>query len=188
MKKIFSVLIVLAAILVVLGCGSAAPANPNDGLPDFVRNPGKYKIEGSFVGIGSAKMSTTNMSLTAAETRARAAIARKISSSLKNMIDDYNAEVEGDPATAEAFFQTVTRALSQANLTDTEIEQQEIGPDGTYYVLMSMPKRSALRPANETINREKLQYAKFQNWNAQRDMDAAFAAENSDPEVVSENP
>ncbi|MDR0452560.1 MAG: hypothetical protein LBH15_05910, partial [Treponema sp.] len=116
---------------------------------------------------------------------ARAAIARKISSTLKNMIDDYSAEVEGDPEAAEQFSQVVTRALSQANLSDTEIEMSEYGADGTYYVLMSMPKQAAIAPANAAFNREKLQYAKFQNWNAQRDMQAAFAAENGDPEIVS---
>jgi hypothetical protein len=184
MKKLFGILVVLASILIVAGCASSGAAVNND-LPDFVRNPGKYKIEDAFTGIGSAKFSTANMTMTMAETRARAAIARKISSTLKNMIDDYNAEVEGDPTAAEQFSQVVTRALSQANLSDTEIEMSEYGADGTYYVLMSMPKRSALAPANTVINREKLQYAKFQNWNAQRDMQAAFAAENGDPEIVS---
>jgi hypothetical protein len=185
MKKIFGVLVVLVSVLAFMGCASSPASAPGNDLPDFVRNPGKYKIEGAFVGIGSAKFSTANMTMTMAETRARAAIARKISSTLKNMIDDYNAEVEGDPAAAEQFSQVVTRALSQANLSDTEVEMADYGADGTYYVLMSMPKRSAIAPANTAIDREKLQYAKFQNWNAQRDMQAAFAAENGDPEIVS---
>jgi hypothetical protein len=100
------------------------------------------------------------------------------------MIDDYNAQVEGDPAAAESFTQEVTRALSQAELSDTEIEMTGYDDNGTYYVLMSMPKSAALGPATAAIDKEKLQYAKFQNWNAQRDMQAAFAAENGDPEIV----
>jgi hypothetical protein len=101
------------------------------------------------------------------------------------MIDDYSAEIEGDPEAAEQFAQVVTRALSRAELTETEIERAEYGPDGTYYVLMSIPKSAALAPSNAAFNREKLQYEKFQNWNAQRDMEAAFAAEAGDPEIIS---
>jgi hypothetical protein len=185
MKKIYGILLTVGFILTLSGCASGPQKAGNKDLPDFVRNPGKYKIEGAFTGIGSANFGTTNMDMTMAETRARAAIARKISSTLKNMIDDYSAEIEGDPQAAEQFSQVVTRALSRAELSGTEIERAEYGPDGTYYVLMSIPKSAALAPTNAVFDREKLQYAKFQNWNAQRDMEAAFAAEAGDPEVVS---
>jgi hypothetical protein len=189
MKKFLGVLVVSVSILVVMGCassgkGASGGAPPPKSQPDFVANPGKYKIEGAFTGIGSAKFETTNMTMTMAENRAMAAITRRISSNLKNMIEDYNAAVEGDPAAAEAFAQVVTRALSEAKLSDTEVEMTGYDDNGTYYVLMSMPKSAALRPAAVVIDREKVQYAKFQNWNAQRDMQAAFAAENGDPEIV----
>lgn len=185
MKKLCGILVAVIFVLALSGCASTPKKAGNKDLPDFVRNPGKYRIEGAFTGIGSANFGTTNMDMTMAETRARAAIARKISSTLKSMIDDYSAEIEGDPEAAEQFAQVVTRALSRAELTETEIERAEYGPDGTYYVLMSIPKSAALAPSNAAFNREKLQYEKFQNWNAQRDMEAAFAAEAGDPEIIS---
>jgi hypothetical protein len=100
------------------------------------------------------------------------------------MIDDYSAEVEGDPATAENFSRSVSRTLAEARLTGTDIVKQDQTPDGVFWVLMSMNKSDANKLVNDAVNTEKLRYAEFQNWNAQKEMDAAFAKAEGKPEVV----
>jgi hypothetical protein len=110
------------------------------------------------------------------ENRARVSISQQIDSRVKNMIDDYQAQAgdSDNPADAEGFQQSVSRTLSQTKLTGTKVVKRD-KIDGTWYALVSLSKTDAARQAAAVIDKEKLSYAKFQNWNAQRDMEAALA-------------
>ncbi|MDR2481237.1 MAG: LPP20 family lipoprotein [Spirochaetaceae bacterium] len=181
-KMLFAALAGMA--LLAAGCSSNPAAIKGD-VPSFVRKPPKDKE--NFYGLGSAKMGDINMSLTMAQNRARVSIAQQISSQAKSMIDDYSAQVEGDPKTAEKFAQSVARTLSEAKLTNTEIVEQVQTKDGTWWVLISMKKADVNKELSDGFNKEKMNYAEFKNWNAQREMDAAFNKQaGKEPPVVGE--
>jgi len=74
-------------------------------------------------GSGSARMASTNMSMTTAESRARAEIVRL-----------FNSTVEVSEG------QTVT--TSRAVITDSRIEQIVISPNGTAWVMVSVDKEN----------------------------------------------
>jgi hypothetical protein len=174
---------VVFGVLFATGCAStppasAAPAGVAADVPGFVLRP--PKTEGVLYGVGTAKMNTTSLSMTMAENRARVNISQQLSSMVKNMIDDYQASTEAtaeQKAVGEQFAQSVSRTLSQAKLTGAEVEERAQMPDGTWYVLVSMNKSNANKEINTAVDREKLNYAEFKNWQAQNQMEAAFAKE-----------
>ncbi|MDR2784929.1 MAG: LPP20 family lipoprotein [Treponema sp.] len=177
MKKFFGVLVVLASIAVLMGCGSSpAASGGGSNLPDFILNPPDN--EDVIYGVGIAKMANDNMGMTISENRARVSISQQIDSRVKNMIDDYQAQAgdSDNPADTEGFQQSVSRTLSRTTLSGTKIVKRD-KVDGTWYALVSLSKSDAARQAAAFIDKEKLNYAKFQNWNAQRDLDAALATE-----------
>jgi murein DD-endopeptidase MepM/ murein hydrolase activator NlpD len=177
MKKLFGILIVLVSILVLMGCGSSpAASGGGSNLPDFILNPPDN--EDVIYGVGIAKMASDSMGMSISENRARVSISQQIDSRVKNMIDDYQAQA-GDsenPADAEGFQQSVSRTLSQTRLSGTKVVKRD-KIDGTWYALVSLSKADAAKQASDVINKEKINYAKFQNWNAQRDLEAALANE-----------
>ena len=200
MKKLHSLvstvaLVACAALLFALaGCASkpapeqapvSGPGIQEDSdWPEFVKVP---PVNSDMIfGVGAAKLSQKSASLNMAQNRARVAIAQKISTTVRNMIDDYSAEVEGDSSAAENFSRSVSRSLTEATLTGTEVIRQEQTKDGTVWVLMGVSKGDVNKLAADTVNAEKLKYAEFQNWNAQRDMEAAFAKDSGKPEIVRE--
>jgi hypothetical protein len=177
MKKLFGVLIVLASILVLMGCGSSpAASGGGSNLPDFILNP--PDDEDVIYGVGIAKMANDSMGMQIAENRARVSISQQIDSRVRNMIDDYQAQAgdSGNSSDAEGFQQVVSRTLSQTKLAGTKTVKRD-KVDGTWYALVSISKADAAKQASDVINKEKINYAKFQNWNAQRDLDAALAKE-----------
>ncbi|MDR2864956.1 MAG: LPP20 family lipoprotein [Spirochaetaceae bacterium] len=180
MKALLTVLCFTGISFFVLSCASNSSVRVD--VPDFVRNPPKDKD--LIYGVGSAKMANDYMSKTMAENRARVAITQKLSSIAKTMIEDYSAQVEGDKSTFLNFSDSVNRTLSQAKLSNTEIVEELPATDGTWWVLMSMKKSDADKDLSTVFDREKLNYAAFQNWNAQREMDAAFARQSTQSPVI----
>lgn len=162
-------------------CASTSGSSVPKGAPDFVLNP--PQSDTVIYGVGYAKLATTNMGLTMAETRARAAVARELGTVVKQMIDDYAAdasEVSGNKGEAEAFAQSVSRSLSGADVKGAKVIRREQTDDGTWWVLVSYDKTAAEKDALAQLNKDKVNYAAFKNWNAQRDMDAAFDKLKSD--------
>jgi hypothetical protein len=133
-------------------------------------------------------MSTVSMSLTMAENRARQAIARKISSDVQNMIDDFASEVEGDKTTAINYAQTVSRTLAEAKLQGTEVVENYQAQNGTIYCLMEYDAAAAARLVEAEFNKNKAEYAAVRNAMGQADMQQAFRekAAKSDPFTVNE--
>jgi hypothetical protein len=172
MKKLFGVLIVLASIMVLMACGSSpAASGGGSNLPDFILNPPDN--EDVIYGVGIAKMANDSMGMSISENRARVSISQQIDSRVKNMIDDYQAQAgDSDNASdAEGFQRSVSRTLSQTKLSGTKVVKRD-KIDGTWYALVSLSKSDAAKLASEVINKEKINYAEFKNWEAQRELEA----------------
>ncbi|GHV83108.1 hypothetical protein AGMMS50212_04480 [Spirochaetia bacterium] len=191
MKKLLAILCV-AAVITAVSCASkpsvksgsqaaeaannAAPRKVNgSSVPDFVQKALMGAGQDELIAIGAAKMSSISMSLTTANTRARAELSRQLNTMIKNMVTDYTAESEGSPETAVNFQENITQALSKSRLTGATVIAQDQGSDGTYWVVVSMSKSDVANEINEAAAQAKLNNSAMKAFDAQTRMEAAFA-------------
>jgi hypothetical protein len=191
MKKLFGVLIVFASVLVLMACGSSPAGSPRKGrlagVPPFVVSP--PQAEDVIYGVGAADYDDVNMAITMAENRARVSIARELDSRVKGMIDDMTQAAGASREDSLSFAQTVSRTLTEARLSGARRVETGEGDDGTIYVLVALKKADAAKQASDIINKEKIKYAAFENWNAQRELDAAldkYKYDGDNPPIVTE--
>jgi hypothetical protein len=117
------------------------------------------------------------MGKTYAETRARADLARQLTSIVKNMVNDYSATSEIDPESAVSFQETVTQALSKAELRGARTVQMERDDNGVLWVVMEFSKSAASTEVNQAANAAKLAVPKAAAFNAIERMETAFSKE-----------
>jgi hypothetical protein len=181
-------LIPLVLVVLVLGCKSyaktqTATLNPN--LPDFVMNP--IQQEDVLYGIGSAKLSTLNQSMTIAEARARQSLAFQLSTNVQAMITDYARDAGTVNNTASLqLAEQVGRQLTQTTLTGAIPVKREQTPDGTFWVLVSLNKDEAARAAAGVIDNEAARYAEFKAMDALKLMDQQLSKTTTLPQVVNQ--
>jgi len=179
MKKFVGVVLMLSLALAFMGCGSQAAANPagqSGGMPEWVRKARRSAPEDVLVGIGSAKLATTNQSMNTSETRARAQIVRAMNSMVSNMIEDYTASSEMDPSVAVAFNQEITTSLARARLTGAVIEDQNVEPDGTWWTVIYLNKANVVNEINQAQAAAKLAVPAALAFNAESRMEEKFKA------------
>ena len=155
MKNKVKMLVSLGAVLALLACGGAkekptpmksAMAQEFEGAPAWVtKGCAAYQGEKAAIcGVGSVG-GTRNPSLamSAAEGRARTAIARSLQVKVKAMLKDYQATTTGgeDFGTAAADEQhivDVSKQITNMTLSGTQRVDSWISPNGTLYVLMKL--------------------------------------------------
>ncbi|MDR1803844.1 MAG: hypothetical protein LBQ94_09585 [Treponema sp.] len=148
MRKISGVVFVFCLVLILAGCKSGPASAAEGGMPDWVLKARRDAPEGVIVGIGTAKMPTTNQSMNTSETRARAQIVRAMRSMVSNMIEDYTVSSEVDPSAVVAFQQEITVALGRADLSGAVIEVQNSDRDGAWWTVVYFNKAAATREIN----------------------------------------
>jgi len=186
MKKISIFALVLLIALFAVSCGSTPTGRPGgtggsssvtawqeSGLPDIVRNARRNAPEGTLVGIGSARLASQSQSKTLAETRARAEIARAMDSMVQDMVIDYQASSEVDPAAAISFQESITRTLSGARLSGAAISDEDV-VNGTYYVVMYLSKADVVREITAAQSAARLNVPAMAAFNALDRMEAAY--------------
>jgi hypothetical protein len=189
MKKISPVIAVLILALSVFGCASqpsspAAPASAPVTLPPWIND---VAPEDALWGIGSAKQSSTQMSMTMAETRARADIARQLTSVVEGMITDYTRDANMGTANQASIGlqESINRQLSQAQLTGARVDQRWNAPDGTFWARVVYSKTDAAKFAADSIknvvDNEAARYAEFKAMEATKMMDEQLSKYQSDP-------
>jgi hypothetical protein len=127
---------------------------------------GTYKI-----GADASKMST---GMTFAQTRARADIARQLESIIKNMITDYVATSELDPDASLSFQESVTTALSKADLKGAKIIAQQTDSNGLLWVVMEYGKSAAANDYSAATAAGKLAVPAAAAFDANARMENAF--------------
>jgi hypothetical protein len=185
MKKISMALICLLTVL-AMGCKSAPPdtrvSDPN--VPEWLND---FPPEDVLWGIGSAKQSTDNMSLTLAEARARQNIANQLSVEVQGMITDYARDAGTiNNQTSLALAETVSRQVTQATLTGVTPITRWRAPNGTWWFRVQLKKADAAQAAAGIIDSEAARYAEFKTMEALRLMDAQLAQKNGAPVPVTE--
>ena len=145
MRKISGVVFALCLVLILAGCASKPATAAEGGMPDWVLRARRNAPEDVIVGIGTAKMATTNQSMNVSETRARAQVVRAIQSMVSNMIEDYTVSSEVDTSAKVAFQQEITVALGRASLSGARIVEQNADRDGSWWTVIYFDKSQANR-------------------------------------------
>ena len=108
-------------------------------------------------------MASTNLTLQAADARARTDIAMKLDVEVQAMIIDYSrtAGTEINQTAALTFYESISRQIAQANLSGVEVVRREQTADGSYWTLARINKAEAARATAEIIDSEASRYAEF---------------------------
>jgi hypothetical protein len=183
MKKIFWFPLTALLVLSVIACaGTASPdaaasVRLSGGVPDFVNEAYGRASEDVLIGIGLYKLggdaSKMSVAKTMAETRARADIARQLSTVLDNMVNDYTAASELDPKAAVSFQETITQALSRADLRGSKPVVMDT-QDGVLWVVMEYSKSAAADDYNAASAAAKLAVPAAAAFDALSRMETAF--------------
>jgi hypothetical protein len=184
MKKIIGLCVALA--LGLFSCAStgnsgsrpavtaAAERKISGRVPDFVRNAVKNAPENALVGIGTAKLASISQSRTIAATRARAEISRQLDTVIRDMVRDYQASSEVDPASALAFQENITLALSQSRMQGASVVEEDMDDNGSYWCVVMLTKGEAAREVNQATAQAKLGVPAAASFDAEKRMHESF--------------
>jgi len=193
MKKLIGVIVTLFAVMSFAACGSAsapapAPAAPVPtasgepvakerrvgNVPQFVKDAVKRTPEDALLGIGTAKAASLSLARTTATTRARAEISRQMNTMIQDMVRDYSAGSEVDPAAAISFQENITVALSKSTLTGSAIVDEDQDDNGNYWVVVQLSKANTVKEINQAQAAARLAVPAMASFNAEDRMNAAF--------------
>jgi hypothetical protein len=118
--------------------------------------------------------------MTVAQTRARADISRQLNTIIKDMVTDYQASSEVDPASALSYQENITIALSQSKLQGAAVVGIDEDANGNFWAVVQLSKSDVAKEINQAAAAAKLEPAKAAAITAQDRMDKAFAKVNAE--------
>ena len=186
MKKACTILSVLVLVFIVVSCGSAPAATSSAGpahTPEWLND---FPPEDVLWGIGVAKQTNQNMSMTTAEARARTAIARQLDTKVQAMFTDYNLDAGNAGAQVSTSLQEdVSRQITNINVSGARPIQRWAAPDGTWWYLVEFNKSDARSAVASIIGNQEAAFAQFKTQQALDMMDAQLA--KNDPPLRVDN-
>ena len=180
MKKIAVVIMALFLVMAFLGCKSSPPPAPAQernvpgSFPEFVKKAVRNAPEDALLGIGTAKLASLSQSRTVASTRARAEISRQLNTMVQDMVRDYQASSEVDPAAAISFQENMTVSLSKSTLTGSRIVDEDRDEDGNVWCVVLLDKASVVNEINQAQAAARLAVPAMASFNAEARMNEAF--------------
>jgi len=174
MKRIVFGIAALCMLLMLAGCATRPAREAEGGMPDWVLRARNNAPEDVLVGIGTARLATTHHSMTTSESRARAQIVRAMDSMVNDMITDYTAANEVDPATAVAFQEQITRSLAQARLSGARVVEQNSDREGAWWTVVYFNRADVSREMNQAQAAARLAVPAAMAFDALERMDTAF--------------
>lgn len=171
-RKIVTVVIVIALSGLLIFFSSCASkekaAGKGEGLPEWYLSP--PIAEDAIYGVGSAKMSSLDMSRTMAISRARDDVARQLEVLVKSAILDYAQEAgASDNAQVIKFAETISVQITKTTLRGCRTEKVEQGRDETLYALVLCSLNLLQEEAAEEFKRsEEAAYSEFKAREAER--------------------
>jgi len=175
MKKIIGLFLILGLALAIIGCRSSPPPSGGElALPREVANARRDAPEDVLVGVGTARMQTLAMSRTTAATRARTEISQSMNTVIQNMVRDYTAASEVDPAAGLAFQESITVALSRSELRGTVIHWEGSDTNGNWWVVMHLSKGDVVNEITQAQAAARLAVPAMASFDAEARMNEAF--------------
>ena len=184
MKKTCFILMIVSLVFSMTGCASKPPAPVQSGptsTPEWLND---LPSDDVIWGIGVAKQSSVNLSMTTAEARARTAVARQLDTLVQAMFTDYNidAGTAGNQANA-SMQEDVSRQITDINLSGAKPIKRWEAPDGTWWYLVEYKKSEAKSAIASILNNEEALYAQFKAQQALGILDAKLS-KNEKPQRV----
>ncbi|MDR0718388.1 MAG: LPP20 family lipoprotein [Treponema sp.] len=176
MKKCILTALILVLTLAAFGCKSEGEARIADdpNIPSFVANP---PVDKDYIyGVGSSSFKKQGDALKQADALAKVDIAEKLKTEVQSMVIDYtrNAGTE-DNQTSLDFYESISRQLSNATLTNVEVVKREKMKNGSLWSLLRMSKSDAARDAAAAVaqayENEASKYAEFKAMEALKMME-----------------
>lgn len=137
MKKRFCwALLAVSVAIALCSCatGTDIDAKNDDGSPIWTTVvPESNRV---YYGVGSAKLSNVQNSQSAADTRARSDLSRKLETTIKDATGVYTNEAAGEIVQA---YEQITLEVVNLTMRGVVVEQRWIAPDGTCWSLVSFP-------------------------------------------------
>ncbi|MDR1128944.1 MAG: hypothetical protein LBL20_06500 [Treponema sp.] len=167
-----------AAVSQPAAAAAAAPAPARrvaGRVPEFVRNAVRNAPEDALVGIGTAKLASISQSRVIAATRGRAEIGRQVQTVIRDMVRDYQASSEVDPASALAFQENFTLALSESRMLGSSVVDEDMDDNGNYWCIVMLTKGETVKEINQAAAQAKLRVPAAASFDAERRMNEAFA-------------
>ena len=196
MKRCVVVIMALFVVIAFFACASAPPAaapapapapaassnerNVPGSFPDFVKKAVRNAPEDALIGIGTAKLASLSQSRTVAATRGRAEISRQLNTMVQDMVRDYQASSEVDPASAISFQENMTVALSKSTLSGSKIVDEDRDADGNVWVVIMLEKGNVATEINQAQAAARLAVPAMASFNAEARMNEAFGRVNSE--------
>lgn len=178
MKRIHPILISVLPLLLVAACSSGPSIESDmgiDGAPDWV-NEGTQAVsddDGRLIyGVGSAPaLNDVALQTAAADSRARAEVARVVSTIIDSTVSDYSASTGGDSKAVLNIEQNI-KATTQTALSGAKIKGRWRDPDtGTVYSFAEMDMKAlndAIAAASKLSDSFKQFYTQKANANFDR--------------------
>ncbi|MCL2192766.1 MAG: hypothetical protein FWB78_05150 [Treponema sp.] len=150
MKKTpIALALVTSVVFAITSCASPPPFRPDPPperiiaghVPDPVRDAVMVAPNDALVGIGTANMGTESLSRTAAQTRARTEIVRRLEAVVVDMVADYPS---ANPQAALLFQESVIVELSGARLHGAFIAYEGF-IDGDFWMVVELAWDYAVR-------------------------------------------
>jgi len=172
MKRFCSILVIVSLVFMAAACGTP-PTSTTTGpttTPEWLND---FPPEDVLWGIGVAKQSSPNMSMTTAEARARTAIARQLSTKVQAMFTDYNLDAGNVNAQANASLQEdVSRQITNMDVSGARPIKRWEAPDGTWWYLVEFKKSDAKAAVAGMLGNEQAAFAQFKAQQALNMLDA----------------
>jgi len=173
MKKLFLSFSLIAAIFMVMACGSAPKDKGPTTKPEWLND---FPPEDVLWGIGIAKQSSPSMSMTTAEARARVAVARQLNTKVQAMFTDYNLDAGRTGNQANASMQEdVSRQITNMDVSGARPVKRWQAPDGTWWYLVELKKSDARQKVASILGNEEAAFAQFKAQQALQMLDAQLA-------------
>jgi hypothetical protein len=175
MKKGFAIcLTAIAVVLFAVSCGGSPEQRIDDpNMPEWLND---FAPEDVIWGIGSAKQSSDQMSMTTAEARARVGVARQLNAKVDAMFTDYNRDAGTvGSQTALALQENVSREITSMQLNGARPIKRWKAPDSAWWYLVEYRISDAKAALAPIFTSEEAQYAEFKAEEALRMLDDQLA-------------
>ena len=175
MKKVL--LIPISALVLIIGCaGSKTDSVKNKDLPEWVMNP--PKIENKYVGVGSAKRGSFELSKQVATERARVEVARAVETTVNSAVNDHmSASGLGDNISITEFSESVSKSLVSKTLKGCTIEKTEMIKERVFVMVsydVGKAREEAKAATREEVKKQEALYNEFKARNAFDSLDRAI--------------
>ena len=148
--------LVLCMVLMLTGCGTVPELlGLETDHPVWVEKGAGFFLDGrglAVYGVGGSRLTQdVTLDRTAADTRARADVARSISADLTDLVKSYQKKVsDANASDVEEWVQTATESFSKMDLVGVEIiDRHKCKRDNVYYALARMNLASFNKTVDE---------------------------------------